>query len=61
MKNIGKIIVAALIAILSPSATAQTGEGPDRKALFGELHMHTGTPSLRRRARRTRDGYTELA
>jgi hypothetical protein len=23
------------------SATADPGEGPDRKALFGELHMHT--------------------
>ena len=41
MKNIGRIIVATLIAILSPSATAQTGDGPERKALFGELHMHT--------------------
>jgi hypothetical protein len=41
MKNIGRIIVATLIAILSASATAQTGDGPERKALFGELHMHT--------------------
>ncbi len=41
MKNIGTIIAAILIAILSPSAVAQTGEGPERKALFGELHIHT--------------------
>jgi len=41
MRILSTISAAALIAILSPSAMAQTGEGPDRKALFGELHMHT--------------------
>jgi hypothetical protein len=41
MKNIDKIFAAILIAILSPAAIAEPGEGPDRKALFGELHMHT--------------------
>jgi hypothetical protein len=41
MRILQTISAAALIAILTPSAMTQTGEGPERKALFGELHMHT--------------------
>ncbi len=39
MKFLGTIFIASLIAALS--ASADPGEGPDRKALFGELHLHT--------------------
>jgi hypothetical protein len=41
MRILETVWMAILIAVLSPSAIAQTGEGPDRKALFGELHIHT--------------------
>jgi hypothetical protein len=39
MRFLRKIWTAVLIAILSPPALAEPGA--DRKALFGELHMHT--------------------
>jgi len=39
VKNLDKILAAILIAALSAPAIAEPG--PDRKALFGELHMHT--------------------
>jgi hypothetical protein len=39
MKFLGTVFTATLIAALS--ASADPGEGPDRKALFGELHLHT--------------------
>ncbi len=41
MKILGTILTAILVAALSSQAVAQSGEGPDRKALFGELHLHT--------------------
>ncbi len=41
MRIFETVWMAILIAVLSPAAMAQTGEGPERKALFGELHMHT--------------------
>jgi hypothetical protein len=41
MRILETVWMAILIAVLSPAAIAQTGEGPERKALFGELHMHT--------------------
>ena len=41
MKNFDGIFAVILIGLLGPSAMAQTGDGADRKALFGELHMHT--------------------
>jgi len=39
VKNLDKILAAIMIAALSAPAIAEPG--PDRKALFGELHMHT--------------------
>ncbi len=41
MKILGTIWTVTLFTALSMAATAEPGEGPDRKALFGELHMHT--------------------
>jgi hypothetical protein len=41
MKILGTISTAILVAALSSHAMAQAGDGPDRKALFGELHIHT--------------------
>ncbi len=41
VKIFGSSLTAILIATLSAPAIAEPGEGPDRKALFGELHMHT--------------------
>jgi hypothetical protein len=39
VKNLGRILAAILITALSAPAIAEPG--PDRKALFGELHIHT--------------------
>ncbi len=41
MRILGAICAAVLAAALGASAIAEPGEGADRKALFGELHMHT--------------------
>jgi hypothetical protein len=39
VKNLSKILTAIMISALSAPAIAEPG--PDRKALFGELHIHT--------------------
>ncbi|MDP7639680.1 MAG: DUF3604 domain-containing protein, partial [Candidatus Hydrogenedentes bacterium] len=41
MRIFGTILTAILVVALSSQTMAQTSEGPDRKAMFGELHIHT--------------------
>ena len=41
MKNRRGLWMVGLAALLSASALAQSDAGANRKALFGELHMHT--------------------
>ncbi len=41
MKILETVCAAILMAALTTPALAQSGDGPDRKPLFGELHMHT--------------------
>ncbi len=41
MRILRAICAAVLAAALSASAIAEPGKGADRKALFGELHIHT--------------------
>ncbi|MDP7640382.1 MAG: DUF3604 domain-containing protein, partial [Candidatus Hydrogenedentes bacterium] len=41
MRILGTIWTAVAVVALSGSAMAEPGAGADRKALFGELHMHT--------------------
>ncbi len=41
MKNIVRLSVAALLLAAAQSGTAADSSAPDRKALFGDLHLHT--------------------
>lgn len=41
MRILSEIWTLVLITVLSVSAMAEPGAGADRKALFGELHIHT--------------------